>query len=543
VLKFTTFFFLILSRLIAAPHYVPADNTRALIQLEKLPLDIAALHQCAKNLLIVASEETEKSAENLRQKAKMLTLAQRLHPSLVKTNTLINTLIDGGNISAEDDLQIATAKKFLRKNAAWLLQTPEDSEGHRLGFLFSDILGELSEHATPDWAATIAPLSEFQNLEIEEISPADAGTQYLLARVESLCPLVRLKSEFQKTNYQLQPLILRTLAQDTPEEVPTSPPLKKARAKIYQKLEAFFANHQKTLPKNSSLHFDTSIRNFKLYDETHVYAPLAMMIDSALSGKALRPDTLLIAQLNTDGTLTAPPKGWMLMSALERAQLAPGTRIIVSSDMQEELLGILTKKNFNFFLKYDILSAKNFEEARSLFYHDETASTAYTEAITPFLEVREKAPATKLQSFLSHESVHSRLMLASKAPQFLSAKFLLLASNKKIPTTLSPKVFAQELHTQLSELNYLKKEKVASLKIANLYEELYTELGYLNKMTPASQRNLMQTAFTLTKRLSDISERINKGTKLESTRQSIASFREDITAFRASLETIYAAKE
>ena len=161
------------------------------------------------------------------------------------------------------------------------------------------------------------------------------------------------------------------------------------------------------------------------------------------------------------------------MQSLRKSRPAPGTRLLVAPELEEEMMGFLVQGDAAFLLRYEIISCRNISEARELYLSNEKIPETLSDAANIFRAVVEKARPrmNDLNAFLAFESVKKRLASAVRAnPRHLSAKVLSLQASGNRPSQFSSKIFAMEYHRFISTL--VKEKRPQLNEIAQVLKSL-----------------------------------------------------------------------
>ncbi len=535
---------------VAAPKFIPPDDTRPLIRCEELPMDVPLIHQVANQLAILAQQPSSLDGADLHRKARLLTLAQRLHPTLPKARRLMEVLEDGSFKGFSKKGSQKSALKALTSTAKWLLKMPPSSEGYLLALLIIDTLPPkhpLQAHRKPDptearWAGAIAPLSEFIGKTETPVTPPPPPPKkeirpYLSNNLNTSFPFIGFnpKTNQNETEIQALNLVLSQVQEPTPAGLTFTPPSPRLRpAPLHKSLKNLFQSLDRPLPRNHRLDLKTDGVRYLNVNQENIATPLAMMLDAALSGDPLRSDTILFARLKSDSSLISPVESWPLIQALRKSRVKRGTRLIVPRSLENQLLGILTQEDPDFFLRYEIIAADTFAEAKELFYADRT-TPSLTEASTPYLEVCEKAPNTNLGAYLAFKGVRSRLQRAAESPEHLSAKLLLIQASGKRPANFERRILAREIRHQLTPIENLTAQGRSERSTKAEYAELRDSLNELQSKADISDRPLIEKALSLIKPLPGIARSIEDTSISADTNQKIAKLRASTKAYRKSL--------
>jgi len=567
----------------AATKYVPANDSQPLIRRDLLPLDVAAIRELAQNLAILADGPLPKSAGQLRHRAQTLTLSQRLSPAQPRTRAIQSAFLNGEERPKPAGSEVNPAKHDLLLTASWLAKLPTDSEGYRLGQLLLDILQQTSGSdpalklrdsagASKRWEGVVAKVSDFEvlNQAVILVNPKDAGpsngneAKYAVTSLLSEIPMFTMGLE--EGDKPSPGLITTSLIITTTEANTTTDPNtgEKTTAKIdalrfqpepsssipplHQALRAFFSANLTPLPQGYNLNINTNKRRYLAKNRENIAAPIAMMLDAAVTSRPLRRNTILFARLRADGSLDKPTHAWELLLRLEELKLAPSTRLIVGSGMMEEMIALLVLGKASFFTKYEVIEAPTFKAARELYFADSKPGSKLASAMAGYEEVRQKAlQAKKLGTFLSLSSVEGRLVKARDFwPKHLSATLLAEQAIRR-PAYFTRFMFAQELDRRLEELSKFQYQidKTPPRAIKGTYKKTRETLAPLKRHLQRAEEVIFEDAIILVKEINSVGRRasIILDNEEEIRKRDLQAFQGKLSAFRKKLRQIYAPEE
>lgn len=526
---------------LAEPVFVSPNDALPLLKREKIPLDVAAMYDIGADLAVLASQPGPNTAEKLRQRAKTLTLSQRLHPTYPKTRRLLENLTEGNFTPTPKKHSTKVALEKLSTTATWLIDLPESSEGHRLGLMILDILPEKhplaaqrdSSKEDQRWNGTIASLAAFKNVQEEpEAEPEPPKPEKALAYKETALsthfPFSGFHSKSGKPRTSVQTITLAI--SEGNNSLRFAPALHRQPPRVFLRpILTFFKKLELPLPREHELFIDTSGLRYGKENKNNILTPMALMLDAALSGRPLRDNTILFAGISPDGTLSPLTLSWSLLKALETSDLPRGSRLIVPPSIAADLQGFTLVAQPEFFLKFEILSAATFEEARNLFYQDVELSSEDNSAFQAFQDVLEKAPQTNLARFLKFSGVKERLKLATQSPSHLSAKLLLSPASTRFPRA----ILVHEIthHLQSYQTLNLSKHNKRTLKAEHtrIRELLQTLLN--DNRVDIHDREIITEALNINKKLTGIGRTIEEQFQTEQTHLALEELRDETSTF------------
>lgn len=561
-----------------ALKYLPGNDARPLLRRDLIPLDTDSIRELADHLALVADGPFPQSASQLRHRAQLLTLSQRLVPNQLRARAIEEALLNGKSRPKPDDQEAESAKKALLEYTGWLTESPDDSEGHHLGQLLLDVLDPIAPgavvlqkrdpaDATKRWEGVVAEEARFdpqQKPAPETTTPETTNSEttnsakYAVTALLTEVPMVAKSIE---EGAQASPgvvttsLIITEAARPEPEEgqEPSSAPpgglvfqpeIGFDSKPLYQALVSFFENHLEPLPVGHHLNINTDKLQYLAKNRENIAANIAMLLDAAVSGKPLRSDTLLFARLRADGSLHKPVLAWEILLRIEELVLPIGTRIIVGQGMMEEMNAMLVLNKASFFTKYEVIEASTFAEARELFYENGQLPADLQAAREGYLPVRDKAmQENNLGTFLSHSAVEDRLVKASKiCPRHLSAKMLATQAIRR-PAYFTRYMFAQELNRLLEPISRFEYQidQTSERAAKDAYKQARESLDPLKRLLTRQEIDILDDALNILKALNSIGRGASAilENEEEIRKRDLDAFQKDLKTFRDKLRQIY----
>ena len=482
-----------------AANFVSPEESCPLIDRGCLPLGVSAIESLADDYATLADQSSSDDPAQLRRQAQLIALAQRLSPAQETAREIRLGLIAGNYQGLSTPEQRKSARKRIFTVVEWLLDEPKDSEGYLLGQLTLDIAAGiqpnyalLSKHdskgAAQRWRGVIAPLADFgeKNSTIPEAIPdptpeppkpdpvpePPSGPTFLLTQLQTETPMIVESSKGLK-NPTLNPITLSLRTnQDEEAELNFRPRrVDRKPLTLMRELTQFFETRSRPLPEGAELTIDTGSLSYSQRNKDNLLAPLAMMLDSALSGKALAKNVILFAKLTPNGDLARPARSWELIQALRKRRPPPGTVLLVPPSLAEEMSGLLVLKDPGFLFRFEVIACSTLEEASQFYLATNQRPESLVNASAIFREVTQKARPRmrELPTFLVYDSVKKRLATSARADaRHISASTLLLQASARRPNEYSRRIFAMEYLLALSALEELSSNSLQFTSGANL---------------------------------------------------------------------------
>lgn len=565
------FLFALASQALAKVKFVPPNDSQPLIRRDLIPLDVDAIRELAEQLAVLADGPASNSPSILRNRVQALTLSQRLSPAQPRARAIMEALASGQNrdIPIKEDRK--SARQTVLAATTWLVKLPAATEGHHLGQLLLDIIQPIaqkeavlefhdSENAPKRWKGVIAKVTAFEKRDRPRPvikndpsmpeEPETKGQGYAVSALLTEVPMfTRGKEKKEPPSIGLieTSLVITENKNDNNDrgELRFKPNSEYSTKALELTLENFFRSIDQALPKGHNLNVITDDRYYLTVNRQNIVAPLAMMLDAAISGRPLRRNTILFADLHVDGSLVKPAQAWNLLLDLKDLRVPDGTRLIVGSGMLEEMTALLVLQEATFYTNFEVIEAPNFETARELFYEDGKPSSGVSAAIAGYQEVREKALlATNFNTFLSLATVEQRLVKArDHSSQHISARMLAAQAIRR-PAYFSRFMFAQELDRRLEEISKLKatNRNISDRDIKAAYKAARAEVDPLGRLVERQERLVLDEAVDVLKKLNSVGRVSASAYDFEKGMQrlkDLADFQLELTNFRLKLRKIY----
>jgi len=501
--------------------YVPANDAHPLIRRDLIPLDVMSIRELAADLAILADGPPASSPDLLRNRVQALTLSLRLAPVQPRAREILQTLEKSQKRASLEEKEVQKAQQKTAATATWLISRPTESEGHHLAQLLLDILHPLAKEqkilAQHDpqksherWKNVVANLSAFKlpekpaPIEPETTQPVPTPPEPITPdkpsyAVSALLTSVPMFAKGIDQNSASGPGLIKTSLVITKGGNQTTMELKPKPSfstdPIKSLITKYFKSIKKPLPDGYTLNINTNERRYSSFNKNNLAAPVAMMVDAALSGRPLRRNTYLFADFKADGALGKPARAWDLILDLEELGAPRGSRIIVGYGLLEEMTALLVLKKNN------------------------------------------------LGTFLSLSAVETRLVKARDFyPAHLSARMLATQAIRR-PDTFSRFMLAQELDRRLRKVATFKYEanNTPPSSIKETYKKGRELIDPLGKLIARADRHLLEQADDLVKTLNYIG-RGASDTSWEKEAErvvAITKFQTDLLAFRTKLKAIY----
>ncbi len=530
---------------LANGEFVPPDPAPSLFHRDELPIDPDTMRSLSAQLVLLTADAKQEDPRQLRAAAQLLAVAGRLDPANTRVRTLQQQLVRQDTPPAPEQGQLQHARSETWKTVAWLQDKEAGGQGQLLGALLLDALhildpkNPLAAQHDPGgeearWLGVVAPLRGFSSAPVPETpkpepterpapTPEPPAEQPVLPLPKA--PILKFREGSLRAPFfvhdsngrlstQIIPLALSVQDDENSDSLSfvlspsfPSPALGVAQERVRSALLSLWPD----LPKEQFAILSTNRQRYGAQNGTAISGPAALLLHSALSGKPLRDDLLLLAEVETDASLKRPGASWDYIAALRKG---PGGRLLVSPDLEEQFKALIVLEDPGFFLKYEVLVVSSLDTALN-FGSPGSDPPGLLSASATFSEIRAAANGRDVGQLAALDSVRSRLSsIRATAPYHLSAKMLLLqGAGTKRPTHLNRPLLAREIDRALEPMVWIIAADIRTLdadRIFDSWETCRKGLDRVEKFTDPNDLPLFKQARTLADELRTLAREIKK---------------------------------
>lgn len=486
---------------VASAAFVAPDDGPVPFRRDRLPVDVSTMIKLSRQLIVLAGQVSPEDAEGRRTLAQMMALSLALEPSNNQVGDLLERLSNGGEIprSAKRDVELAQAHAW--DLLGWLEQPEAGDDGQALGACLSDVLVHsdpshpLSEERADEgdrgkWGGWVAALDAFRDGESTPTpvpeAPSGDVAKLQLREVAVRMPIRYWNRDRRGWVIEAAEFELKAWINEDGEGFVLQLPgedWEAARERSNLELTDFLKARYGKLPQGLCMRIRLSENGSFDYsrDSKALTALIPVMANAVFSGMA--PEGAILAALDEKGRLVGPNRSWQTLRGLANGK-QDGGRLVVPESMKEDLLPLLTLEKADFFFRYEVLLAKDFEELLTL--SSSQPGQNVVEAAKAFQVVKEAKESRSLGSFVAHPSTQQRLgQIVTRCPAHASAVLLGLRGTSGWPKRLSGKFYAKEVRAALKPMGIVLKGRWNSLKTRSLLEAAAAcreNLGEVEKM-------------------------------------------------------------
>ncbi|WP_411826920.1 hypothetical protein [Luteolibacter sp. AS25] len=532
---------LLVTALYAGPFVGPADVVPP-FRRDLLPISVNTMIDLSKGLTVLPQVGTMGTAEKRRAVAQALALALALDPENKTAREFIRALERGETLPEEDSKDLTMAKARIWQVHAWLETEAAGKDGNLLAALMGDSLSVL-DAGNPlskgireggdkgRWEDWVAPLSDFKVQTVVKNEPQAAetvsdelpdepgkkpdmpGIKLGEGRVESV--------SFQRARpdepYQLAPVkfSMKANGAEGGEEgfrvkIDSLSSDGKSGERIEKTVNAALMKIHGAVPERGVIRISADgLRkySYKMNGED-ISGAAFLLAESAISGKGV--NTAVIGKIDGEGKFVLPDYFW---GDLEAIQGGDGGRLILPAEAYEYLMGVLVLEKPEFFLKYEVLLARDAEELIRLARTEPSEEDA--EIFAKFAEIRKRSKGEFVWSFLANTFVRQRLEdLAKVAPFHASAKLLAIQGAGGRPRVLSRKLLAAEILRMIDPVEIKEVHQVHAdggvTAVQVKYEELRERLSGLERYTDSQDQDLLSAGQGIASTMRDLARAASK---------------------------------
>lgn len=503
-----------------ADFAVPAEGPVA-FRRDKVPLDTDTLADLSQQLTKLAEGLKPTKAEERRGAAQMLALATALNPGNTRARNLIEDYRRNRRRPAADLKKLEKDRTQIWQYIAWLETREAGQDGQALAACLKDVIA-ISDPKDPRaealqatgqlgaWAGWIPPLASYE--EPVEVGPDPDETE----KGAPAAPVVALKEATVSTMiWQAETPVTATpnwkraqaqlvmaasvVTPPTDEAVPPfslligTPDTTAAFAQLTATVMAVLKTEHPTLP--DGIRVTVECPAAAAGKDQDVSAAIAVLANSALTGR--EPDATILGTVDDTGAYKLNEGFWDQLRVLETAK---GSRLILPAAAADYLPAMLAFEKPQFFLKHEVLLAKDFKQLVEL--SAKAPSDAAAVPFTQFAEIKARATPQSLGTYLTNTFVRRRLAdIVQTAPYHYSARMLAIQGSGNRPTSIPRLVMVAEIRRALKPVVPMTKgvgiRDDETSGIGRVYESCRTSLDGLVRYAQKDDRALLDQALDL----------------------------------------------
>lgn len=504
----------IVTSLQAAEFIAPAEGPVA-FRRDKLPLEIEAMGELSLQLTDLAYGLPATDAKGLRCAAQMLALATTLDPGNARARNLIEDFRRNRRRPDPDLEKLVKDRMRVWGMIAWLESSEAGPDGQALAFCLKDVMSVsdpkdprsesiLAGGAMGTWTGWIPPESSYKEAK-RAYTNDDGGKNSAggasLTQKEATVSTVMWQAVEGEGTWAQSLVSLKMTAAAAPEgssefsvEIGGSNAIP-ALATLASEVTAVLRSVHGTLPEGVQVKINAQGLNATESSGKPliIQAAAAVLANAAITGK--EPQATILGTVDKSGNYTVPQGFWDQLRELEKK--GAGGRLILPAGAADYLTAILAFENAQFFLKYEVLLAKDFKQALEL--STKVTPEAYAGPLGQFAEIQAKATTQSVGPYVTNSFVRRRLTEISQAAPFhYSAKMLLVQGSGNRPTLVPRGVMLAEIRRALEPVTGVAKAVNQSGayagSMATVHENARTALDGLQRYAGKEERPLLAQA-------------------------------------------------
>lgn len=471
-----------------ASGFVPPTEGPVAFRRDQLPIDPDTMAKLSGHLTVLAAGMDAETPAARRSAAQMLALAMALDPANGAARKLIEDYVQDDHQPTGDAATLAASRAWIRELMVWLEDPASTDKGRGLANCLEDIVAE-PQATKPGaesgaWAGWVPKLSAYETAPVkpEGLAGGPAALPATVVRLTaaSVDTLLwkKIKPSGQRAGegppaakWILEPgrisMAATTAAAgsdaaEKPFAIAIGAPdpswtLADSTAPILAIVKKRFPD----LPSGVRIavgdaEFGESLVAKK---SSAVNAATAVLAISALSGRA--PDGTVLGTLDAKGAFGISADFWDELRALASG---PGGRLVVPAGAIAYLPSMLAMENPDFFMKYEVLVAKDVEEL--LEFSSKVPAEPLAGISARFAEIRGKMGSQAAGPFVANPFVRRRLAeLSQEAPYHFSAKMLALQGAGQRPTQIPTWVLVPEILRAIEPMEWMLKPETMTSEV------------------------------------------------------------------------------
>lgn len=500
--------------------FVPPAEGPVAFRRDRIPLDVDAMARLSRQLVVLARGVEAESATGMRAAAQMLAISTALDPANNEAREVMAQFQKAQHQPLKDAAALEKSRALVWQYLSWLETPAAGDQGQALAACLTDVIA-VADPGHPKaksirgaaevgaWSGWVPPLAAYESsakasseemvaAEPPSAEPAPVTPGVLLSEAEVATPLWRPIPKSVPKEWVLAPCPLSMSAEVVePDGAPNPGTLaigpQQRLAELGQTLVTLLREKHGALPPNARVVIGGSALEASMESgkRQSLSAAAAVLADSALTGR--EPTGTIIGTVDETGALNLPMDFWNHLHSLENGE---GGRLVLPAAASEYLLSVLALEKPEFFLKYEVLLAANFDQMIAL--AEKNPGEAIAKSMMKFGEIRSKAAGQPVGQYLANSYVRRRLAeLAQEAPYHYSAKMLAMQGAGNRPVSIPRQVMVPELRRAIAPMDWLvhrgandfDAEELA--RLAPTYETCRSQVDRMNRYAEKGDRDLI----------------------------------------------------
>lgn len=465
-----------------------------------LPLDADTLNHLSVELLNLAEAQPQETAENRRSIARTLALALAVQPGNLEARDAISAFSEGRAPTSAG----APASPLIARVLPWL-QSPDAGEaGAALAACLQDVVSPTAPEKGA-WGEWVADLSKFEAIEAvdkEEVANVSSNTKpapggILGLRNAAISTPVRMPDPVTR-KLVMAPVRVKMetiLRPPTASGAPASLEVTVTTASTYRVdpmvVSAILTGQFGKSPHGYEVILKVGEDGEFLESFETVSAAAYVLVAASVSGR--EPVGTVIGSIDPQGKFIAGPDFWIRLRSLSKG---PGGRLVVPAETAELLPEILALEDPEFFMKYEVLLADNFEQLLDRTAALPTGNLGQT--LEKFQAIRARGSSLPIGQHLSNRLVRQQLgELAMNIPYFVSPRLLAVQGAGERPTRISRKILAYELRQAIEPMKWIFTKTQSEIHLPELdqsYEICREAIDGLARYVDTTDRDFQNQA-------------------------------------------------
>lgn len=500
-----------------AGFVAPAEGPVA-FRRDKVPLDSDTLAVLSRQLTDMAYALAPTTAAEWRGAAQMLAVATATNPANTRARTLVDDFVKNRRRPNPDLEKLGKDRERVWEYISWL-ETPEAGpDGQALAACLKDVIAFsdpkdsraevlLAAGQLGAWKDWIPPQTYYEDAgsgdEPAPAADADAGAPAVvgLRAAAVSTTLLQLPSQpdpAAKWSQGAVTLVMTAALEKSADRPPFSLIIGTSQAPAFTNMTREITELLKSVHGNLPQGIVVNIDGPGLTaaadagKQLNINAAVALLASSAITGQ--EPAATVLGTLDDKGAYNLTPGFWDQLRSLETAK---GGRLILPLAAADYLTSMLAFEKAQFFLKYEVMLAKDFKQILELSAKKPPESLSVP--IAQFAEIKARATPQSLGPYLTNSFVRRRLTeIVQAAPSHYSAKMLLIQGSGNRPTAVTRPVMISEIRRALEPLGEIARNVNASsgiqTNLATTYEKCRTALDGLERYGQKDERTLLSQA-------------------------------------------------
>lgn len=468
--------------MLSAAPFAPPNEGPVPFRRDKIPMNIEEIRDMSENVAKLAAIEDGQSAESRRAAAQMVAVSLALNPVNREARGMLSDFSSGRFGKSRPKDGVGSVRDQLAKQLDWLQAAVAGKDANALSDCLNDVIrgGGDSNEEKGKWSGWVPELAAYSfktpDPKPDEPStdpfdqppsrpdrdpnerPDPSGSGRFALKLDKAGVITPIWHMDNQGRWALKPSLIEMRAVYD-KDSSDSFSLALGESHISERwdnyagwIRGILEKRLEQLPKGLRVNVagDKFVESLNSGRSQAISAPVAILANAAISGEETAG--IVIGKLSEDGEFLPPSEFWPKLKAFGKGN---GERMVLPTDGSEYVDAMLAFEKPEFFLEYEVVYAKSFDELIAATRKDAEGDKA--KAREMFALIQKHADQNNVRRYIANTHIKKRLAEVVKLdPNHASAKMLLMQSNGDRPTRISRKVLAAEIQRITEPVNSIR---------------------------------------------------------------------------------------